>query len=144
MNLVSIKKHETLFPKNEPTFLFLGEVIPITNQRTDSHPCIEYIFGGVGRAWAGSSKHDPMTKDILESFCNYFAGCRNFPKNKKRVLGTLENDLWSMWFWGRKNAPAKQPRQHAEGFGRSRVPSNTIQQLIVQLHNGNKSVNKCE
>ena len=29
MNLVSIKKHETLFPQNEPTFLFLGEVIPI-------------------------------------------------------------------------------------------------------------------
>ena len=38
MNLASIKKHETLFPKNEPTFLFLGEVIPITNQHTDSHP----------------------------------------------------------------------------------------------------------
>ena len=43
MNLVSIKKHETLFPKNEPTFLFLGEVIPITNQRTDSHPCIRFL-----------------------------------------------------------------------------------------------------
>ena len=28
MNLVSIKKHETLFPKNESTFLFLGEVNP--------------------------------------------------------------------------------------------------------------------
>ena len=37
------KKHETLFPKNEPTFLFLGEVIPITNQRTDSHPCIRFL-----------------------------------------------------------------------------------------------------
>ena len=37
------KKHETLFPKNEPTFLFLGEVIPITNQRTDSHPCIRLL-----------------------------------------------------------------------------------------------------
>ena len=32
MNFISIKKHETLFSKNEPTFLFLGEVIPITNQ----------------------------------------------------------------------------------------------------------------
>ena len=40
MNLVSIKKHESFFPKNELTFVFLGEVIPITNQHTDSHPCI--------------------------------------------------------------------------------------------------------
>ena len=38
MNLVSIKKHESILYKNEPTFLFSGEVIPITNQRTDSHP----------------------------------------------------------------------------------------------------------
>ena len=29
MNLVSIKKHESILSKNEPTFLFLGEVIPI-------------------------------------------------------------------------------------------------------------------
>ena len=27
MNLVSIKKHESIFVENEPTFLFLGEVI---------------------------------------------------------------------------------------------------------------------
>ena len=43
MNLVSIKKHELFFPKNEPTFLFSGNVIPITNQRTDSHPCIRFL-----------------------------------------------------------------------------------------------------
>ena len=43
MNLVSIKKHESILSKNEPTFLFLGEVIPITNQRTDSHPCIRFL-----------------------------------------------------------------------------------------------------
>ena len=29
MNLVSSKKHESIFFENEPTFLFLGEVIPI-------------------------------------------------------------------------------------------------------------------
>ena len=29
MNFVSIKKHESILSKNEPTFLFLGEVIPI-------------------------------------------------------------------------------------------------------------------
>ena len=29
MNLVSIKKHESILSKNEPTFLFLGEVILI-------------------------------------------------------------------------------------------------------------------
>ena len=38
--LVSIKKHESFFPKNEPTFLFSGNVFPITNQHTDPHPCI--------------------------------------------------------------------------------------------------------
>ena len=37
------KKHATLFPKNKPTFLFLGEAIPITNQRADSHPCIRFL-----------------------------------------------------------------------------------------------------
>ena len=35
LHMNSIKKHETLFPKSEPTFLFWGEVISITNQRTD-------------------------------------------------------------------------------------------------------------
>ena len=43
MNFISSKKHESIFSKNEPTFLFLGEVIPITNQRTDSHPCIRFL-----------------------------------------------------------------------------------------------------
>ena len=33
MNLVSIKKHESFFLKNKPTFVFSGNVIPITNQR---------------------------------------------------------------------------------------------------------------
>ena len=33
------------FPKNEPIFQFSGKVIPITNQRTDSH-----IGRGHGRA----------------------------------------------------------------------------------------------
>ena len=41
MNLVSIKNMNCA--KNEPTFLFSGEVIPITNQRTDSHPCIRFL-----------------------------------------------------------------------------------------------------
>ena len=43
MNLVSIKKHELVFRRNGPTFLFSGHVIPITNQRTDSHPCIRFL-----------------------------------------------------------------------------------------------------
>ena len=29
MNFISSKKHESIFVENEPTFLFLGEVIPI-------------------------------------------------------------------------------------------------------------------
>ena len=37
-NFTSIKKHESVLYKNEPTFLFLSKAIPITNQRTDSHP----------------------------------------------------------------------------------------------------------
>ena len=37
------KKHEPNLWWNEPTFLFLGNVIPITNQRTDSHPCIRFL-----------------------------------------------------------------------------------------------------
>ena len=32
MNLVSIKKHESVLSKNEPISLFSGEVIPITNR----------------------------------------------------------------------------------------------------------------
>ena len=39
MNLVSIKKHETTLCKNEPTFLFSSEGIPITHQHTDPHWC---------------------------------------------------------------------------------------------------------
>ena len=61
MNLVSIKKHESCFPKDEPTFHFLGEVIPITNQRTDSHPCIRFLH--------------PMLVDYLVS--RWFLGGQN-------------------------------------------------------------------
>ena len=61
MNLVSIKKHESILDKNEPTFLFLGEVIPITNQHTDSHPCIRL---GWSRSLIGtkSNKRPAYTK----------------------------------------------------------------------------------
>ena len=40
MNLISIKRHETVLCKHEPTFLFSSKGIPTTNQHTDPHPCI--------------------------------------------------------------------------------------------------------
>ena len=43
MNLISIKKHESILCKNEPISVFSGKWIPITNQRTDSHPCIRFL-----------------------------------------------------------------------------------------------------
>ena len=36
MNLVSIKKYESILPKNEQISLFSGKVIPITNQHEGS------------------------------------------------------------------------------------------------------------
>ena len=49
MSIIPIKKHESIFSKNEPTFLFSGEVIPITNHTYQStyrfHTCLKMIIG---------------------------------------------------------------------------------------------------
>ena len=42
MNLVPIKKHKFILQKRS-IFLFSDKIIPITNQRTDSHPCIRFL-----------------------------------------------------------------------------------------------------
>ena len=42
MNFISIKKHETKMLYIESISLFSGKAIPITNQHTDTHPCIRY------------------------------------------------------------------------------------------------------
>ena len=39
-----------------------------------------------------------------------------------------------MCFLAKKIAPARQPRQHAKGFGRSLVQSNTIEIKTLEIH----------
>ena len=93
MNFISIKKHETLFPKNEPTFLFLGEVIPITNQLIQ-FPVIEHknIF-----------RMFELTHFEIQILLAVIATCETtFKKNgdHREIIGDRDYlaQKWKSWF----------------------------------------------